>query len=146
VTVPIIYYLFLKGMKMIKKTFFVILIATMLIALIGCCYPRPSVMRSDGMPQDKYLVGGGFSMKYVAPVDGTVYVVDSVSRRMLVTESLEAGETFDQSLGPIEQTTKEGFQALGLDLSKARLQLYFVPDADMPMAKAKIKTSKACTK
>jgi len=119
----------------------------MLIAFVGCCYPRPSAIQSTGVPQAKYLVGGGFQIKYVAPVDGTVYVVDSnFVEKMLVTESLKAGETFSQSLDPVNPTTKEGFKALGLDLAKARLKLYFVPDADMPMAKAKIKTPETCTK
>jgi hypothetical protein len=138
----------LKGMKMVKKTSLVVslaLVAITLVTLGGCCYPQPGPMQSTGIPQFKYLVGGGFQLKYTAPVDGTVHVADSISDTMLMTESLNAGETFSQSLDPTVQNTKEGFKALGLDLSNVRLKLYFVPDSDMPAAKQKMfvpKTSK----
>lgn len=132
----------IERIKMFKRISFVVLSAAFCVTLTGCVYPKPNPMQSDGIPMPKYLVGGGFQLKYTAPVDGTLYVADSHSSKMLITESLKADDTFEQTFDLADRDTKDGLKALGIELSAAKLQLYFIPDTDMPIAKKKRHTPK----
>jgi hypothetical protein len=86
---------------------------------------------SNGLPKQKYLVGGGLDVEWVAPQAGTAYLVEQNTRKIVVTKSLEAGERFEFSPGSAEP--KEAKQIFGVEMSKLKFMLYFVPaEAAMP--------------
>jgi hypothetical protein len=75
-----------------------------------------------GIPSPRWQVGGGVYVKYKAPRDGNVYVVDHKSGRFIVTESVEGGEDF--TFAP---STQEQLDILGSDPQTAKIVVYFVP-------------------
>lgn len=50
---------------------------------------------SSNLPSGARLVGGGLDIKYEAPSDGTVILLERTSGRIVATESLSEGSTFD---------------------------------------------------
>ncbi len=77
----------------------------------------------EGIPQRKYMVGGGVSVSYRAPADGTLYWVEETGRKIIMTKSLDSGEFFEEYL-PLDD---EHIQLLFKDMEKTRFVLYFVP-------------------
>lgn len=104
-----------------------------LIALCasGCAMQPQTPLGADGVPHERYLVGGGIQIEFIAPEPGTAYVVEQTHQKLLVTKSLRAGEAYSfewaQAAG-----SPEGLQKLkdatGIDFAKSRFGLYFVPD------------------
>jgi hypothetical protein len=76
---------------------------------------------------DKYLAGGGYDIKYSAPVSGTVIYADAASKKILMTKTLLPGETFEVNLQMSDEDTLRGIREAGLDPSKLVLRLYFIP-------------------
>jgi hypothetical protein len=93
--------------------------------LLGGCSTSRS-LQSDGLPGEEYLVGGGMMINWVAPTDGTAYLVEKTSDKIVETRSMKRGETFDFSIGSTGQAT-EFEKVFGVKLSEARLLLYFEP-------------------
>lgn len=96
----------------------------LMLSLAGCstwfAYPG-SQFKNDGIPLNRYLVGGGFEITYIAPVNGTVYYVEESSCRIIETRPLKAGE----------EAEFEGWDVneyLGIELKEAKLTLYFIPN------------------
>ena len=89
---------------------------------------RNDWMNEDGLPHDRYRVGGGFQASFTAPVDGVAYVAETVQGRLIVTEGLEQGNDFELS-GGIDP--KQFEEAVGVKPSEAQFTLYFVPLQDM---------------
>lgn len=83
-------------------------------------------MTADGLPVDQYLVGGGFEIAYVAPVDGTAVWANKNNGQILMTQTMTAGETFEQSADPTEE---DFMKVMGQDASQVRLVLYFTPSS-----------------
>ena len=79
---------------------------------------------------NQYLVGGGFNVKYQAPVSGTAIYVDAASEKILATETLLAGETFEIQLPLDDPEEVNQLKAVGLDITKLNPRLYFVPRAE----------------
>ena len=52
----------------------------------------------DGIPDSEYLVGGGYVIRYRARADGTLYLADENSQRLLATVSLEEGEAGNRTV------------------------------------------------
>ncbi len=112
-----------------KKMVSVLAAACLVVLVCGCNSPKPilgaGVFDSRGIPQKKYLVGGGLEVDYEVPVDGTVYWVEEHSGRILISESLEEGDSFQQSL-PLEL---ELIKLFGEDnAANQKMSLYFVPN------------------
>ena len=103
-----------------------VLAATVTLTTLGC-HTAPA--GGDGLPADRFLVGGGYEVTYTAPAAGTLVWAERTTRRVFITRSLEAGETFEESADPTDQTFRE---VLGIDPADARLVLYFVPAAADP--------------
>jgi len=57
-------------------------------------FSKNSVTTSNGIPSERWRVGGGFDISYTVPMDGIVYLVDQKSSRFLITESVEEGYLF----------------------------------------------------
>jgi hypothetical protein len=80
--------------------------------------------RSNGLPAKKYLVGGGLSVEWIAPCNGTAHLVEETTSKIIQCQYLEQGKTFETSmnLDPVE--FKEYF---GIEIGEAKLSLYFIP-------------------
>ena len=114
-------------MKM--KSHYIIVAAacvSMLLCLAGCSSLSTSSecpFTKNGIPHSRYLVGGGFSIEYIAPANGTAYWVEETTGKILQTKSLNAGDKAEFS-GSDPDSVK---QALGIDFKDTKFTLYFVP-------------------
>jgi hypothetical protein len=59
----------------------------LVIALAGCA--------TSNLPSGARLVGGGLTVEYTAPTDGTAILIERTSGRIVATESLGEGDSFD---------------------------------------------------
>jgi len=110
----------------ITATVGLVLLALMAFSTAGCSstsYP----LSAEGLPAKEYLVGGGFMIDWVAPEDGTAYLVEEKTKKILGTKSLKKGERFDLSFTSTEPEEFE--KMLGVTPAEARFSLYFVPYA-----------------
>jgi hypothetical protein len=95
-----------------------------LLALAGGCGTTLS-SPATGVPAGVQAVGGGLQINWEAPTDGTVYLVDKTSGKLVVTESLSEGSKFEFTVDP---ESAEAFEkAVGVPPTKAQLVLYFKP-------------------
>ena len=92
-------------------------------ALTVACVTH-SPFTTEGIPNAKYLVGGGFQMQYVAPTAGTALVVEESTSKILTTRTLDEGEMFDFE---VDLEPDDFVTTLGISMSDARIALYFVP-------------------
>ncbi len=85
-------------------------------------------MLADGVPGEEYLVGGGMMINWQAPAEGTAYLVEKTSGKIVETRSMKRGDIYDFSIGSAGQAS-EFEKVFGVRLSEARLLLYFQPAA-----------------
>ncbi|MDI9430900.1 MAG: hypothetical protein QM570_04185 [Planctomycetota bacterium] len=90
----------------------------------GCRTSRP--MLTDGLPGEEYLVGGGVMINWQASAEGTAYLVEKSSGKIVETRSMKRGDIYDFSIGSASQAS-EFEKVFGVKLSEARLLLYFQP-------------------
>ena len=103
--------------------------------LLAGCAIRRNAVTSQGLPADKYLIGGGFKVEWTAPTDGTFIVGEKTTGKILVTESATEGEGVEFSLGDDEDfATLE--KMLGVPVKQARLQAYWIPGKTKPKSAA----------
>lgn len=102
----------------------VVLLAVLVFA--GCRTTRH--LQAGGMPGDEYLVGGGLMIEWEAPTDGTAYLVEKETGKIIETRSLAEGETYSFSVSTGVQA-QEFEKVLGIDFGQARFLLYFKPIA-----------------
>lgn len=112
-----------------KSNYTVVTIAcvSMLLSLAGCSTLSTSggPFTKNGIPHSRYLVGGGFSVEYIAPADGTAYWVEETTQKILETKSLNSGDKAEfGGASPDPDSVK---QILGIDIKDAKFTLYFVP-------------------
>ena len=109
------------------KSNYIIVIAAcvcVLLVLAGCSgLSTEGPLTKNGIPHSRYLVGGGFSIEYVAPANGTVYWVEETTQKILQTKSVNSGDKAEFS-GLDPDSVK---QALGIDFKDTKFTLYFVP-------------------
>ncbi len=84
-----------------------------------------AVFTSDGLPQQKYLVGGGLIVEYYPPHDGVVYWVDEGNKRIFISQYVARGDSFEESIQLDEEEIKLIFSEE--DLQNLKMGLYFVP-------------------
>lgn len=99
------------------------------VALAGCA--------TSDLPRGARFVGGGLMVDYEAPADGTAILMERTSRRMVATESLREGDSFEfrPGLGSCDEVLFRMFSGTGsvegADVfvvpTNAFFQLYFVP-------------------
>lgn len=111
-----------------NRTFLVIFFVLTAVVFAGCGTSMLSStgdFNSNGLPKQKYFVGGGLDIDWVAPQAGTAYLVEETTGKIIMTKSLEADDTFDFSTGSAEpEGAKEIF---GVEMSKLKFSLYFIP-------------------
>lgn len=97
-----------------------------LVMLAGCQTTRH--LQADGLPGEEYLVGGGLMIDWEAPQDGTAYLVEKETGKIIETRSLKEGTSYSFSASSGAQA-QEFEDVLGIDFSQARFLLYFEPAA-----------------
>jgi len=113
-----------------KSNYSIVTIAcvSMLLFLAGCSTLSTSSegpFTKNGIPHSRYLVGGGFSIEYTAPANGTAYWVEETTGKILETKSLNSGDKAEfGGASPDPDSVK---QVLGIDIKDAKFTLYFVP-------------------
>ena len=107
----------------IKK--YLLLAAVLLVP--ACQVFTPSKFDATGVPNDRYIVGGGLKIEYVAPSAGTVIWVDRTNNRLLQTSPIKAGEAYESP----DIFSEEAKQLFG-DINKINFVLYFIPAASVP--------------
>jgi hypothetical protein len=112
----------MKGRPM-RKVILSMLMAGIAAGAGGCSAFETSAFRSDGIPKQMYLVGGGWDIEYKAYAPGSVYLVEMHSGKLIETKSLDEGDTYRQSIDPGESRLKD----MGIEPSAAKFQLYFIP-------------------
>ena len=95
----------------------------MIMVLAGCTATHPNFTRRS-IPLKSFLVGGGFTIQYIAPAEGIAYWVEETSQKILETQSMRLGDKAEFD-GEPEQLA----EALGIPKEKVRLTLYFIPDS-----------------
>jgi hypothetical protein len=101
------------------------ILSVTLLILAGGCATGPA-FDSRGVPQPRYLVGGGFEYSYRAPANGTLYYVEETKGKILRTMSISKGMMDDYKVDDPAKVK----DVLGVDMQNAKFNLYFVPSAD----------------
>jgi len=99
------------------------------LVVCSCSTTRP--LQADGLPGQESLVGGGLMIDWEAPEDGTAYLVEKETGKIIETRSLEQGESYSFSASSPLQA-REFEQMLGISFSQARFLLYFEPTGQTP--------------
>lgn len=104
-----------------------IVFALMLLLITGCFSSASKrAFDYDGMPKDRYVVGGGYEIQYRAGADGDLFIADTHAKKLLATISLERGQMHTFDCGIRDQQTLEFMRAMGVDSSNAIIRVYFV--------------------
>jgi len=97
-----------------------------LMAVAGCS-TTGSLGRGD-LPTGVQVVGGGFMINWDAPTNGTAYLVETMSGKIVETRSVEEGDTYDFEMSLDDEDVVKAFEnAFGVPMEKARFVLYFKP-------------------
>ena len=98
-----------------------------LVSAASGCAVSHAIFGTFGPPDGSRLVGGGESIEFEAPEDGTVYLVEKQTSKIIETRSLKEGDSYSFSVASGAQA--QDFETvLGIDFSEARFLLYFKPD------------------
>ena len=100
----------------------------MVVSLFLCGCSTGRSLQADGLPGEEYLVGGGMMINWEAPAEGTAYLVEKTSGKIVETRSMKRSDTYDFSIASAGQAI-EFEKVFGVKLSEARLLLYFQPAA-----------------
>jgi hypothetical protein len=82
---------------------------------------------------DKSRVGGGFTITYLAPEDGTVHLMDRNSDKSILSQSITAGSEFKFSAAELD---KDQYKKWGVNVDKADFVLFFYPKNPKPLPPA----------
>ncbi|HQI26714.1 MAG TPA: hypothetical protein PLT20_01410 [Sedimentisphaerales bacterium] len=100
--------------------------AALMMGMAGCSSLGP--LQGADLPRDAQIVGGGFRIDWVAPADGTVLLYERKSGKLLETESLSEGDSYDFEIDLSDEEVTETFEkAFGVPVKDAKLLLYFKP-------------------
>jgi hypothetical protein len=98
-----------------------------------CGVNKDSDFDSKGLPNHKYLVGGGYDIHWIAPTDGTAYLVmetifkRNYPKRLIMTRAYKSGEDFQFSSKDISNDDIKKYFAEEIHMSALRFSLYFIP-------------------
>lgn len=116
-----------------KRMVSVAVVSVLCVVLLGGCIIIGNEVKPDNFGQAKEgnRVGGGFNIKFVAPEDGTIHLLDKKSGKNILTESIMANTVYRFSATDLN---KEQYKKWGVDINKADFVLYFYPKNPKPMA------------
>ena len=96
-----------------------------LVLVVAGCGLTGSLRGTD-LPRGLQVVGAGFVIDWDAPAEGTAYLVERTSGKVIETRSLDEGESYDFSIDA-DEAASAFEKAVGIPLADARLVLYFKP-------------------
>lgn len=99
------------------------LLLTVSIGLVGCATHPPRCPPQPIVPADARVIGGGYRVFYIAPVEGTFYVVDQPTGLLLTSWHRKKGDLFEI----IPSTFTKIAQALDMPLKDLKPVVYFAP-------------------
>jgi hypothetical protein len=99
-------------------------IGMMMLWMAGCRTTQS--LRVDTPPVQGELVGGGMKIEWTAPANGTAYLIEGTTNRIMETRSLSQGDAYSFSLTS-EGQRGEFERILGIKMADARFLLYFQP-------------------
>ena len=91
------------------------------LAITGCYTPT---FRPNGIPHDRFQLGGGMDVSFIAPEDGTIYYVELDKRKILLSDTISKGSTFNIKPNTAKRLIEE---TLAIEPADTNLVLYFVP-------------------
>ncbi|MEN6306130.1 MAG: hypothetical protein ABFD91_00110 [Anaerohalosphaeraceae bacterium] len=115
-----------------KRGVLVAVVSVLCVVLLGGCIIIGNEVKPDNFGQAKEgnRVGGGFNIKFIAPEDGTIHLLDKKSGKNILTESITANTEYRFSATDLN---KEQYKKWGVDVNKADFVLYFYPKNPKPM-------------
>lgn len=105
----------------LSRTLLVATVIGLALGIGGCSTPVA------GLPSGAEVAGGGLTIDWKAPADGTIYVVvvEKKTGKIIETKSVNEGEAVDFEIDPESAETFEN--AMGVPLANAKILLYFKP-------------------
>jgi hypothetical protein len=102
----------------------IVSVAAMLLIAVATGCQTSKAYNSNGVPSNKYIIGGGYQIDFTAPCKGVAYAVEAKSQKVLQLKSLDKGERFNFE---VDAQNEDFEKTLGIKRSDARFAFYFVP-------------------
>ena len=99
-----------------------------LASFTGCA--TNSSFQHSGIPKEKYLAGGGFEYAFQAESNGTLYIVEKNTKRILESKPMKKQEKVSSQVSDAEKFATSFETLYGMPTSEAQITLYFIPDGD----------------
>ncbi len=109
---------------------FRVLVLLTTMSLIGCASFDPvgsGDFNSKGLPNQKYLVGGGLDIEWIAKQTGTAYLVEEKTGKIIMTKSLDEDDEFEFEFSPDSIEPEDVNAIFGAEMSELLFSLYFIP-------------------
>jgi len=100
------------------------------MSLTGCSSFEPTDsgdFNSKGLPSQRYLVGGGLDIGWIAKQAGTAYLVEEKTGKIVMTKSLDIDDEFDFEFSPDSVEPEDTKAIFGVEMSELKFSLYFIP-------------------
>jgi hypothetical protein len=115
---------------MMKTTIRIGIMVLTAVFVSGCVFIAGNSVEPDKFgPCKENKVGGGFTISYIAPEDGTVQLVDKKSGKNILTQAISAGQEYKFSAQGLD---RQQYKTWGINIDKADFVLYFHPKYPKP--------------
>ena len=114
-------------MRVALKTIAALCGGSVFVLAAGCM--SSGKFSDKGMPDRKYQVGGGWTIKYAAPTDGTIYLFEETTGKIIETRTVSKGEKVTYNSTPEEEAQQAARleKSVGITMKEARQSLFFIP-------------------
>lgn len=115
---------------MVEKSIKMGIVLCLVSGICGCSglsMSRNRDFTEEGLPHKKFLIGGGFEIKYTPNMQGIAYWVDETTKKILSTVTVKPDE--EVVFGEHNNTFDASY---GIRLEDAKLSLYFIPKTKIP--------------
>ena len=106
----------------------IILVNLLVVLGISACTSSktttPRGFDANGAIEQQYFVGGGAEINWTADESGSAFLIERGSETIIVTRTLNRGESFTSGTDEVELAA----QQTGAAREDIRLDLYFVPN------------------
>ena len=102
----------------------------LVLALFTGCATNSSFQHS-GIPKEKHLAGGGFEYSFQAETNGTLYIVEKNTKRIIETKPMKKSEKVSSQISDTEKFATSFERLYGMPTSEAQIVLYFIPDGEV---------------
>ncbi len=99
----------------------------LVVAILTGCATNSS-FQHGGIPKEKYIAGGGFEYVFEAPSDGTLYIVEKNTKRIIESKPMKEKEKVSSQISDSSKFAASFENLYGMPTSEAQIRLYFIPD------------------